>query len=246
MKTFRANGNKVFTPCEDLEEMRRLIKLDNFIHQIYSISEGVGSYIGYEFFTPNYFMTTGNSDTNSGYIYMEVEHEADENLDSDLSGIYLFTVQKVDNEYQWGYSPNVINTVPNIEKCMHYPSFLKLLNNLQYVKEGELRGSEYVLEDRENIKKYYFTEQFLVNDFADNFSLTSQFSDCTPLAVSIELDLVHDADKDKNIIFHYLMKYTGDGQTYDVILPLMWFGSANKAHIDQQYEALNNKTSVNN
>ena len=242
MKTFREEGNKVFTPVQDLQEMRRLIKLDNYIHQIYSISEGQGSYTGYEFMTPNYFMVTGNADKNSGYVYMEVDHKADDNINADLYGVYLFTVSKVDNtHFEWGYSPNPINTTPEIEKVFHYPSFLKLLTNLEYVKEGELRGSEYVLEDVDNVKKYYFTEQFLVNDFADNFSLSSQFENCTGLGVAVELDLTHDADKDKNIVFHYLMKYEGDGQTYDVILPLMWFGAANKAHVDLQYQLLNNK-----
>ena len=238
--------SKVFTPSQDLQEMRHLIKLDNFIHQIYSISDGEGSYIGYEFFTPHYFMTSGNSDTNAGYVYMEVEHEPDETIDANMSGIYMFNIVKDGDEYVWQYSPNAINTTPDITKCMHYPSFLKLLSNLQYVKEGELRGSEYVFEGNQNVAKYYFTDESLVKDFGDNFSLTSQFTDCTPLAVSMELDLSHDLDKDKNVVFHYLMKYAGDGETYDVILPLMWFGSANKAHVDSLYETLNNKNSATN
>ena len=246
LKTFMKSESKVFTPSQDLQEMRHLIKLDNFIHQIYSISDGEGSYIGYEFFTPHYFMTSGNSDTNAGYVYMEVEHEPDETIDANMSGIYMFNIVKDGDEYVWQYSPNAINTTPDITKCMHYPSFLKLLSNLQYVKEGELRGSEYVFEGNQNVAKYYFTDESLVKDFGDNFSLTSQFTDCTPLAVSMELDLSHDLDKDKNVVFHYLMKYAGDGETYDVILPLMWFGSANKAHVDSLYETLNNKNSATN
>lgn len=245
LKDFKDGGNKVFTPNEDLSEMRRLIKLDNFIHQIYSLDGHSGSYIGYEFMTPHYLMTTGISDTNTGAMYMEIEHTADEEINQDMSGIYLVAVSIQDGQYNFAYSPNPINTTPEIEKCMHYPSFLKLLNGLEYVKAGDLRGAEYLFTTETAAKRYYFTDQVLVYDFAKNFSLTEQFSDCTPLAVAIELDFAHDVDKDKYVVFHYLMKYAGDGETYDVILPLMWFGAANKAHCDNFYNYVNNKNISN-
>ena len=242
LKEFKASGKKVFTPHQDLSEMRRLLKLDNFAHKIYTIYEGEGSYTGYEFFTPYYFITTSLQNTNVGNGYMELDHKADEsNINQDMYGIYMFSVSVVDKEYNFDFSSIVYNTTPEIEKCLHYPSFLKLLTNLEYVKEGNLRDSDYVY-DSSSVKRYYFTEQFLVNDFANNFSIYQNFEDCTALGVSIELDLEHENDADKNIVFHCIVQHTVDGTIYDIVLPLLWFGAANKTHWYATYEVLNNRT----
>lgn len=235
---FQKSGSGPFEPDATLARVRNLMLLNNYIHQIYSIDGDQRGWIGYEIMTENYFMTTGNSDTNVGSAYMEIVHHDDPEIpdDFEMNGIYLVNfTRNSSGEIEMAYSMNPINTTPDIVKCQHYPSLLMLWDNLQYVKKGTIRDSDYIYTNLQ-AERYYFTDEILVNNFAKNNSLDKQFANTTPVAVSLEVKLDND-DAKCEVIFHYIMKYNGDN--YDCILPFMYFGSANRAHVDYIYNEFN-------
>ena len=126
---------------------------------------------------------------------------------------------------------------PDITEFYHYPKYMSLLNNLQFLEEGELKNANY--EDPLISKKYYTKDLGLVMNFAKNFSLdqTWDFLSCPPEALAIEIKL-KEADENSSIIFHYLFRNGKD--EYDYLIPCMMFGKANIARLDTIWETLNN------
>ena len=180
---FVANGGKPLVAKHDLSEMRRLLYLDNYVQRVYMVNEGEGFWSGFSFFTPHYFFATG-SDPYVGNAYMEFDYKDDPAIDNDFDmwGIYLVNVSRDDNGQYVAYlaSANAYNSsTKEIEECVRYPSIkLDLLDNLEYVKEGEIRDANY--EDTASLfdgtpNKYYFIEENLVKNFVNNFSLNTSF-----------------------------------------------------------------------
>ena len=249
LKMFVKNDGKPFAPNKDLSEMRRLLKLDNFVQRTYSISDGQGYWSGFQFFTPHYFFLTG-SDTMVGNAYMEFDYKEDPTLDNDFDmwGIYLVNVYRDENNQMAAglTSTHAYNSSTcEVEECVRYPSRkLNLLTNLEYVKTGEIRDAKY--EETTGFfdgdsNKYYFAEQSLVNNFCNNFSLDTQFQDVIWNTVAIEIKLA-EVDKDSMVCFHAIGYYPTDGMTYDIILPIYGFGDANRQALDLIYSQYNTKT----
>lgn len=246
LKMFVANGGKPLVAKHDLSEMRRLLYLDNYVQRVYMVNEGEGFWSGFSFFTPHYFFATG-SDPYVGNAYMEFDYKDDPAIDNDFDmwGIYLVNVSRDDNGQYVAYlaSANAYNSsTKEIEECVRYPSIkLDLLDNLEYVKEGEIRDANY--EDTASLfdgtpNKYYFIEENLVKNFVNNFSLNTSFEGVEFNTVAIEIGLAEN-DKDSMVCFHAIGYYPGDGMTYDILIPLYGFGDANRPALDKLYEDYN-------
>ena len=248
LKMFVNNGGKPFVANHDLSEMRRLLNKDNYVQRIYMINEGEGYWSGYSFFTEHYFFNTSNTSTSTGYAYMEFNYKEDPAIDNDfdLWGIYLVNVSIDQNgQYVATLASNMAynSATVEIEECVRYPSIkLDLLNSLEYVKEGEIRYADYEKTAGlfpEGSSKYYFIDEALVNNFVNNFGLTSAFEVVEFNTIVIEMNLKED-DKDSVICYHAIGYYPGDGMTYDILIPLTGFGDANRAVLDKLYEDYNN------
>lgn len=245
LKSFVRNGGTVYSPIKDFTEMRRLINMDNYVQRTYSIIDGVGTWSGFQFFTPHYYFVTG-SDSMVGNAYMEFDYTDDPTLDNDFDmwGIYLVSVYK-DESGQMAASlasQNAYNSsTKEVEECCFYPSSeLSILKNLQYIKSGEVRDVDYQYT-AEEANRYYFIDSGLVKNFVSNFSLDQGFQDVifNTIAIEIKLDAV---DKNSMICFHAIGYYAADGLTYDIIIPLYGFGDANRSALDLIYSQYNNKT----
>lgn len=249
LKMFVDNGGKPFEANHELTEMRRLLNKDNYVQRIYMINEGEGYWSGYSFFTEHYFFNTSNANTNVGNAYMEFNYKEDPAIDNDfdLWGIYLVNVTTDENGQYVAYLASNMaynSSTIEIEECVRYPSVrLELLNSLEYVKAGEVRDADYDSSAGffpNGSSKYYFIDETLVKNFANNFGLNTSFEGVEFNTVAIEISLGEN-DEDSVICFHAIGYYPGDGMTYDILLPLFGFGQANRAVLDKLYEDYNNQ-----
>ena len=249
LKLYTETEGKPFEPNHDLSEMRRLLYKDNYVQRNYMINEGEGYWIGYSFFTEHYYFATG-SDTNTGNAYMEFQYKEDPTIDNDfdLYGIYLVNVGRAENgqlvaTLASGRAYNSDTT--EIEECVRYPSVkLNLLDNLEYVKEGEVRDADYDISEQfftnGEASKYYFIDEKLVRNFVSNNGLDTGFEGVEFNTIAIEIGLA-EKDEDCVICFHAIGYYPGDGETYDILIPFFGFGAANRPALDTLYSQYNNQ-----
>lgn len=242
LKMFVSNGGKPFEPNKDLSEMRRLLYKDNYVQRTYLVNEGEGYWAGYSFFTEHYFYYTG-TDVSTGNAYMEFDYKDDPSIDNDFDmwGIYMINVSRDESGQSVAALVNskaYNSDTKEVEECCHYPSLkLGLLNSLEYIKEGEVRGAKY--NESASLftgtpKNYYVAEASLVNNFVKNFDLDKGFQGVEFNTIGIEIELA-EQDKDCHICFHAVGYYPGDGMTYDIVIPLFDFGAANRPYLDSLY-----------
>ena len=249
LKLYTETEGKPFEPNNDLSEMRRLLYKDNYVQRNYMINEGEGYWIGYSFFTEHYYFATG-SDPYVGNAYMEFQYEEDPTIDNDfdLYGIYLVNVGRAENgQYVASLaSARAYNSdTTEIEECVRYPSIkLSLLNNLEYVKKGEVRDATYDISaqffNNLEVSRYYFIDEKLVRNFVSNNGLDTGFEGVEFNTIGIEIGLA-EQDKDCVICFHAIGYYPGDGETYDILIPFFEFGNAYRPALDTLYSQYNNK-----
>lgn len=247
LNMFIDNNGKPYEPCKEFSEMKRLIGKDNFVQRTSAVKDGEVYYAGWQFFTEHYFFIANSSDSSTGYAYMEFDYQDDPELDNDFDmwGIYLVYVDREeDGNIVASLSSNRAynSATVEIEECCFYPSTrLEILQNLEYIKEGEVRDCNYQMT-AEEAKRYYFIDQKLVNNFIHNFSLDSGgFEDVIYGTIALEIKLAEE-DKDCVICFHAIGYYPGDGLTYDILIPLTGFGDANRVALDYIYNQYNVKT----
>lgn len=246
LKTFIKNDGKPFAPNADLTEMRRLLYKDNFVQRTYMVNGDTKYWSGYQFFTEHYYFMTGN-DSTVGNAYMEFNYKESEELENDFDmwGIYMVNVSKdQDGKIVAGLVNKMAynSSTLDIEECCKYPSRkLNLLTSLEYIKEGEVRDADYETTAdffTGESKKYFIVDEKLVNNFANNFSLDTDFQDVIWNTVAIEIEIAEN-DKDSIVCFHCIGYYPTDGMTYDIICPLYGFGDANRTALDYLYEQYN-------
>ena len=194
------------------------------------------------------FNAIGPGDPVVGNGYMEFNYKESPNLDNDFDmwGIYLVNIFKGEEGQMQAslVSANAYNSSTlEIEECCRYPSRkLDILKNLQYIKEGEVRNANYEETTeffKEESHKYYFTDEKLVYNFVNNFSLDTNFQDVDFNTIALEIGLAEN-DKDCVVCFHALGYYAVDGINYDIIIPLYGFGDAKRNALDILYEEYNN------
>lgn len=237
--SFLASGGTHFSPDSNLSKMRTLIRDNNFLQGIYQLGESEEStgFIGYSYFHPHYFYDIYNSSPNSFNGAMAfncsetLEHKA-------YKGVYYFTMQYETTEggvvANFQHTEMPIHSEPDIVTCYHYPTFLALLDNLQFCKEWD---SSYFPGISITGKGYMITKATLMNDFASNFNLDSSFPGSTPIAIGI--DFIN-SKKTEDIIVYFYYVFRNSNENYIFHVPLLRFGKAGNSALDQAYDKFNN------
>ena len=217
-----------------LKKARELIKGDNFTRDIYSFdTEG---YTGIEVFNPRYFYTAMNSAT-SGSGVIEANQKANATHSMDLYGCYMFQAEGDLNDIngcEVGMFAQPMFDRPDVAEYYHYPTYLKILGNMQFVKEGAYDTKGYTYQG----SSYYFDNMTYVYDFVANFSIDQSFATDTyvPEAIGIDISL---ADNDSACKVTFIYYFTYVGTTYVMPIPLRDFGSSNYVALDYLYNMYN-------
>ena len=235
-ETFINNNGKAYTPSTELAEFRTLLRSNNFMQNLFYFDleqENYGFYYLRYCFAPHYFYSYTITDPSSMSGYIEAE-----STEYQIKGIYGFSV--VNNKIDSVNTANAYSSKPDIVAFQHYPSLLKILDDLQYIHQGSLDGAR---EDFEGSTKYYFTNEYYIKDFEKNFSLDqSSFVEFENAGVEIEINLNYANPSNDNIVepvmcFHYLFKY--GTMTFDYPFPIFGFGKATMNAFDVLYDTLN-------
>ena len=217
VSTYLASGGGALILDEYLDEARRLMKGDNFTRLIYDFD--AKGYVGQEVFTEHYFYGSYTGG-------MEFD-----NPDLNLYGVYYFSV--VDGQVSFLSRP--IYEEPSVEQCYHYPTFMALWSQMEYLKEGGPGIGDYDYQG----EAYTLYDEQLILDFAKNNSLTDSYdpSVCVPEAVGLDVELGI-GDEDTVVTFVYYFTY--QGTLYTMPLPFSRFHDSNIAGLDRVYEQYNN------
>ena len=226
---FIASGGTYLTVNGILSDARRLMKGNNYIQEIYyfGADEDSSGYAAQAYFHPHYYMSIYNgSSFGSGAIALNSKK-------NDLYGCYSCAVQFSDQGATPSlYSPAVYSE-PNIPEYYHYPSYLMLWDNFEYLTSWT---DQDMLGYTKTGEGYYFNNSSLLADFSNNFSMSSNFSGQIPMGVAI--DIVKGAtDKDTVIYFYY--KFAYQGAHYVMPIPFHHFGNANIGALDYVYSMYN-------
>lgn len=221
VEDFIKDGGKPLEVDEELKKIRSLIRGNNFMQAIYYFGESESGYVATAFFHEHYYATNYyGSDSYTGVISLNSES-------SNLKGCYYFVI--ADNAMT--IYPQPLYEVPSVPEYYHYPTFLGLLDNMEYIHDwtnqdmGDIKPSG---------KGYYLNNKALLNDFANNFSIGDNFQGQAPSALGI--DLVADGD---NYIVTFYYKFAYQGYTYVMPIPLYNFGNVANATLDAVYETYN-------
>jgi len=217
------NGGTAFTPNEEMNKAKELISGNNFRIESYSFGETSNSFVGYELFHPEYYLSAYYGGTSAqGYI----ELDCDASLEHDvLYGVYYYTLgydAMQGGTYVNSISPNAYYSYLDVETCLHYPSKLSLLDNFQFAKEWDYEIIPYTEYLPGNGKNYVFTNKDVLKDFDSNFSITENFGTygtITPMALGVDL---YETDGDFNVYFVYKFKCADTVYYYHA--PLSEFG----------------------
>lgn len=222
---FLSKGGKPLEIDDELASTRDLIKGNNFIQPSYYFGEEESGYIGESYFNPHYYMFAYYS---GGFGYGAISLNSSE---YNLRGCYYFTLDTSTP----GATPSLLNRPlyeePDVVEYYHYPSYLALWNNLEYL-------TKWTNQDMGGYTKtgkgYYLTNTSLLNDFAYNFSISDNFEGQRPLALAIDYTTL---EGERIIYFYY--KFSLQGYIYVLPIPLYGFGKANIPILDQVYDAFN-------
>ena len=234
VERFLSEGGKAFVPNSDLLDFRRVMCASNFSRKIYDFNSE--SYTGIELFNPHYFYyeTTG---TNFGQGSLEMNQKANTEHPQDLYGCYPFvltgSLDKGFTNPSFYSTPNY--TKPIIEEMFHYPIYMSLWNNLQFIEEGVVEGSSYEVIGN----AYHISNPYYIMDFAINFSIDQSFpfKDFVPTGLGINMDFYDEQDYASEVTFMYCFKY--NKKDYVMPIPLYNFGASNIDILDEIYELYN-------
>ncbi len=233
VQSYLKNGGKVFTPSNELSKFRTLIRGNNFTRDIYDIN--TKSYVGLEVFHQHYFYSEIYA-YNSGSGAVELNQKVNNEHNFDLYGCYNFdTTGSVKTAItNISLYPNASYETPNIELMYHYPTYLSILDNLQFLKEGAIEQGSYQSVG----KTYLIKDMVYIYDFIYNFSFDSSYdpSIYTPQSLALDID-IQNQDSDSKITFIYYFTY--GNSLYEVIVPLYHFNSSNIPLLDDIYTRFN-------
>lgn len=219
--------NGAYSPSIDLLDFKDLISANNYTRKVNELSDG--SLLGYELFNEHYFYSeTTSSGYGNGWIGLESETYG-------LSGSYSFTLT---GTLEGGFT-NVgiiltpVSTSSDIPLGYHYPSYLKILNNIEFFKKGMIEIEDYDIKGN----TYYTTNSTFVNDFVTNFSIDQSFDTETyiPYALAVDIDVSYSSDD--SITFFYYLVY--DGSLAVMNFEFFNFGNSNIVLLDQIYNTYN-------
>lgn len=233
VKSYLKEGGKVYTPNKELSTFRQLIRTNHFTRDIYDINNQ--TFVGCEIFHPHYFYSelylykTGNG-------AMELEQKANADHNFDLYGCYNFetkgSIQTEITDISFYQNPSY--EVPDITLMYHYPTYLEMLDNLQYLKKGHIERSNYTPSGT----SYVVSNSYYIYDFIYNFSFESTYdpTTCVPYGLEIDIDVQDDMSKSK-ITFVYYFIY--QNLFYTVLVPLHDFNHSSIPLLDEMHARLN-------
>ena len=218
---YLSNGGTYLTVDSNLSKIRNLVKGNNFAQGIYYFGEDESGYIATAYFHEHYYATQYyGSNAYTGVISLNSKQY-------ELKGIYYFTI--IDG--QMTINPNALYDVPSVPEYYHYPSYLALFENYEFLEDWNEQDMGSFVEEGYG---YYLDNTQLLNDFAHNFSIDANFAGQKPVALAI--DLVEDSG-DTLIYFYY--KFTYQYKTYVMPIPLYNFGNIGNSTLVQIYEMYN-------
>ena len=221
VEEFIKDGGKPLEVDSELKKMRTLIRGNNFMQAIYYFGEDESGYVATAYFHEHYYASNYyGSDSYTGVISFNSES-------SKLKGCYYFLIA---NNALTIY-PQPLYEVPSVPEYYHYPTFLALLDNMEYIHDWTNQDFGGATAKG---KGYFVNNKGLLNDFANNFSIGENFQGQVPIALGI--DFVDDGD-DTMVTFYY--KFACQGGTYVMPIPLYNFGNVANATLDAVYETYN-------
>lgn len=230
------DGIKGATFEDRLLDFRRLMKMNNYIREIYDFE--TTSYTGYELFNEHYFVSELYKGS-AAYGSMEMNQKGDEEHHPgvDLFGCYSFYTDAKMSE-------TTLETIhfysfpsferPSIEEYYHYPCYLSLLKNMEFIHAGMIQGMSYIPKG----KIYHIYNKALIENFAVNFSIDQTYAldVCVPYALGIDINL---KATDQSSIITFLYCFTYKKSKYVMPIPFTSFGHANVELLDSIYEEYN-------
>ena len=233
VQSFLEMGKGALTPDDELKTFRRLMRGNNFIRSMYDIS--VGEYGGIEVFHPHYFYTemTGSS---SGSGCISFVQKANESHDFDLKGSYYYTTTGSYPGKFTGISimPQAFSDNPDVTKVYHYPTYMKILDSLEYFREGSPAETIYTPRG----KNYYVANNEMLTDFINNFSLQATYDPSTFTPLNFEIDIIEGKD-DASTEIMFIYNFLYQNRVYADFMPFKSFGEAGCRFLDNVYEAYN-------
>ena len=231
---FLSKGGTVYTPDENVANCRRLMLGSNFTRDIYDFS--VDSYTGLELFNPNYFYyeTTG---ADFGQGTLEMNQKANAEHDIDLYGCYSYilygSLQKGFRDASFYTTPSY--TKPDVEEMYHYPKYMTLWDNTQFIEKGAVENTNYKVEG----EAYHVSNLSYILDFATNFSIDQSFpfNEFVPFGLGININYYDGQDEYSTITFMYCFTY--NNSKYIMPIPFYNFGVSNIKILDDIYTQYN-------
>ncbi len=202
---FLANGGTYYVIDSDFAKARTLMKGNNYTHNYYYNKK----IVGVEYFNENYYFVnwdssyvaeTGQILVNQGLI--GIDHKKDSNGNA-LNGAYLVTL----NNGQFSISLSFYyNEDPNIPTVYHYPSLMYMWDNPEFFEMDETPS---------DLDAYFTTDDtIMMNNFIENFSMSSQVADVNVRSLSIGWKDIED-DSNTSRIVRFCLSTSGGDVTYD-------------------------------
>ncbi len=204
---YLAKGGTYFVVDEDLAKARSLMQGNNYTHYYYSDNRKVGT----EYFHQNYYFINWDSSyvASSGLLLISqgligIDHKKDPDTGTLLNGSYLVSMNG--NQPQISLS-TPYNQDPNIPVVYHYPSFLSLWGDLQYLDEDVIPSDMDV---------YYVTDDTVImNDFVSNFSLEDSTANVSLSKLHMGFADIDNAQNKQTIRFE--LETSGGTLSYDFV-----------------------------
>ncbi len=241
------NGGKAFVPNSTQNKMRDLFEANNYTQLVYSFGEDGGGFVMSYLFNPNYFGGKYlSSNVITGAIAIDATVNINEGTDKEpqytkLYGCYNYQVDYTDKvNYPYGnptiftYAP--LYSKPDIVSYYHYPSQMKLLSNMQYLKkwnEEAIPNKQYAPEGDES---YVVTNQEMINDFDRNFSISQSFEGAKGLAIGIDITY---GETDSDYLVNFIYYFSLGGFKYIMPIPFGNFGTSSIPILDYVLSTFN-------
>ena len=165
---------------------------------------------------------------------VQIHQKANEEHDFDLYGCYSYilygNLKSGFNDASFYTTPSY--TKPNIEEMYHYPVYMNLWNNTQFIEKGVVDNTDYEVEG----EAYHVSNLSYIVDFATNFSIDQSFpfDEFVPFGLGININYYDGQDEYSTITFMYCFTYQKN--KYIMPIPFYNFGVSNIKVLDDIYE----------
>ena len=170
ISNFLLDGGTYFVIDDGFDQVRTLMKGNNYTHYYYDSNKIVGT----EYFNQNYYFmywdsTYAGEMASSGQILYSqgligIDHKKDSSGNK-LNGAYLVTISNNQFSVMLSYAYAEDSSIPTV---YHYPSLMSCWNNPEFFEAANIP------DDMEDCLST--TDSVILNSFVENFSLTDSVS----------------------------------------------------------------------